>query len=156
MTPTYSFALGARIPSGLAPEIVAGELAKIESKHGSLKPAAVVASARPKRSPLHACFEWDDARAAEQHRLHQARILIAVVTVTFDGEGGATEPVRAFVHVGAADERRYVNISSALASMETRQMLVQRALREAEGWRQRHKNLHELSAVFAALDEVAA
>lgn len=49
--------------------------------NGVLTPEAVVADAADKSSPLHSEFEWNDKRAAHQHRLNQARELIRKVTV---------------------------------------------------------------------------
>lgn len=41
-----------------------------------LHPEAVVERAKDPDSPLHSHFEWDDAKAAESHRLNQARQII--------------------------------------------------------------------------------
>jgi len=87
MKRTYSFAPGARIPSGLAPETVAGELERL----GWFNIPAVVADAKSPQSPLHACFEWDDEVAAEKYRDHQARTLIDSVLMTFDEGDRETE-----------------------------------------------------------------
>ncbi len=62
---------------------IAAELQRIsEQHHGRLTPEAVVNEARDPASDLHNCFEWDDATAADQHRLNQARELIRGVKVT--------------------------------------------------------------------------
>jgi hypothetical protein len=50
---------------------------------GRLTPDAVVADARDPESPLHEQFEWNDEKAAGQHRLAQARALIRSVEVIF-------------------------------------------------------------------------
>lgn len=42
-----------------------------------LTPQAVVEQARNPTSILHAFFQWDDQKAAQQHRLDQARRLIS-------------------------------------------------------------------------------
>jgi hypothetical protein len=51
------------------------ELIKIE-KESDLTPDNVVATAAHPKNPLHDYFEWDDIKAANNHRLHQARQLI--------------------------------------------------------------------------------
>ena len=38
-------------------------------RDGKLKPEAVVEAAKDPASPLHARFEWDDGKAAQEHRL---------------------------------------------------------------------------------------
>lgn len=46
---------------------------------GTVTPEQVVEAARPDDAPLHGEFNWDDASAAHQHRLDQARTLIKSV-----------------------------------------------------------------------------
>lgn len=46
-----------------------------------IEPQAVVDKARSPDSPLYSFFEWDDTKAAAQHRLLQARQLIRRVKV---------------------------------------------------------------------------
>lgn len=52
-----------------------GRLQEI-AQGGRLTAKAVVEDARNEDSPLHAEFEWNDAKAAEKFRLEQARTLI--------------------------------------------------------------------------------
>jgi hypothetical protein len=49
---------------------------------GSITPQDVLDDARAPDSPLHGLFQWDDATAAEAHRLDQAREVIRQVRVT--------------------------------------------------------------------------
>lgn len=69
---------------------VLSELKGLEGADGKLHAAHVVDAARSPASPLHALFTWDDATAAEERRLEQARGLIrsyrvAIVTTTASG-----------------------------------------------------------------------
>lgn len=48
---------------------------------GSVKASVLVARAKPKNSPAHAGFTWDDKKAAEEFRLEEARRWIRVVVV---------------------------------------------------------------------------
>jgi hypothetical protein len=50
--------------------------------HGSVRTTDLVDAARPKESPAHAAFEWNDRKASEEYRLIQARRWIRVVTIT--------------------------------------------------------------------------
>lgn len=52
-----------------------------DANGGILTPDAVVRSARPRNSPLHDRFTWDDKLAGAAHRLNEARQLIRMVTV---------------------------------------------------------------------------
>lgn len=56
-------------------------LADLEDANGRLTPDDVVADAQNPDSPLHELFQWDDAKAAHQHRLDQARQLITTIRV---------------------------------------------------------------------------
>lgn len=58
-------------------------LIALEDENGRLTPEAVLAAAKDPDSPLHGHFEWDDGKAAAEHRLHQARTLIRSVKVEF-------------------------------------------------------------------------
>jgi hypothetical protein len=58
-------------------------LAELEDETGRLTPEAVVTAAKDPKSPLHGHFQWDDATAATEHRLNQARALIRSVRVEF-------------------------------------------------------------------------
>ena len=54
----------------------------LEFHKGHLKPEDVLTAANANReSPLGQCFEWDDAAAAEEHRIDTARRLIQIVKV---------------------------------------------------------------------------
>ena len=60
-----------------------GHLEAIAAAHGgTLRPEDVGKAARAADHPLHSRFEWDNAKAAEAHRLDQARSLIRSVKVT--------------------------------------------------------------------------
>lgn len=50
--------------------------------NGRLTPERVLDDAKRPESPLHKHFQWDDQKAAEQHRLDQARDLIRTVKIT--------------------------------------------------------------------------
>jgi hypothetical protein len=53
---------------------------------GRLTAEMVVEAARDEESPLHDFFTWDDAAAAAEHRIAQARALIRSVRVVFRTE----------------------------------------------------------------------
>lgn len=53
----------------------------LEDKRGRISARRVVEEAQKPSSPLHKLFEWDTAKAAMRHWLHQARQIIGTVTV---------------------------------------------------------------------------
>lgn len=90
----YSFRPGSRV-KGVKPAAVAAELDRIRQSEGKVTPAAVVEAAESPSSPLHGAFDWDDATAAHEHRLLQARAMIRAVVVTYPDE----TPRTVYVHV---------------------------------------------------------
>lgn len=71
------------------------ELLRLKNLHGTLTKAAVVESAESAQSPLHADFEWNDAKAAKAHRLEQARHIMRSIMIVWDesNASGETEQV---------------------------------------------------------------
>lgn len=111
----------------------------------------VLDEARPKNSPIHEMFEWDNATAGERWREEQARgymRALIVVMPTADGD----RPVPAFISTGRGEG--YTTTSTVLTNDVMRRALLKRALGEAQAWRRRYETLRELSGVFSALDVV--
>jgi hypothetical protein len=134
----------------------AGEaLAQIERRYGSIKPETVIKEAGKPRNPLHKFFEWDDTKAAHEHRLWQARSLIKSVHVKIIGDTRLDKAVRAFVNVPSNDgkDRQYENIVSVMSDTAKREYLLKKAENEIKNWRDRYEDLEEFSLVFSAIDD---
>ncbi len=56
---------------------------RIVAEHGGIRAAELVAAARPKDSPAHGGFEWDNKKGADQYRLIQARQWLRAVRVVY-------------------------------------------------------------------------
>lgn len=56
----------------------------IYQRDGQVKPSVLVEEARPSDSPAHDAFEWDDKKAGNEYRLHQARSWIRTVEIVID------------------------------------------------------------------------
>ena len=114
---------------GLTAPVAARELERIAAANGGrLMPADVVKAARPKRSVLHPCFEWDDSEAAEKFREWQARHIIRDVrlVIQYEDERIIT-PV--FVSVRKDDEERSYQRSVDVLSDED---MTERVLEDAK------------------------
>jgi hypothetical protein len=126
---------------------------------GILRPKDVVEEARPRSSPLHSYFTWDNGKAAEQWRLEEARRLIVSVRVSIQVEDRV---VYAPAHVSLASDRLrsgggFRPLKKVLDRAAWREELLQTALAELESMRKRYEMLAELAAVFAhARNRVAA
>jgi hypothetical protein len=127
------------------------ELERIRARHrGELEPSVVVKESRSRSSPLHACFEWDNARAAQLHREEQARLLIRSVRIAED----AAEPQRAYVNVKTAEGSRYIPTSVAMADALMRRQVLQDAMILLQGVRQRLSSLKRFERISTALDSL--
>lgn len=132
----FSFRVGSRV-KGVKPDVAGRELARIRKERGGLKPEVVIEEARPKNSPLHTAFTWDDSKAAHEYRLWQARSLIRAVCVVPSDQPDLT-PRAVYVHV--PDDESYQPISvvvetpdmfdSAIAELKMKLASAQRSVDE--------------------------
>lgn len=125
-----------------------------QASGGKASAADVLAEAARSTSPLHSFFEWNDTKAAHEHRLEQARRLIRSIEVR--RVGAPEDRVRAFHVVKAGPGEGYAPIGEILKSVDMSAELLKRAKRELEGWAQRYARLRdaaELAGVFRGLEE---
>jgi hypothetical protein len=155
--------VGARLSEAQA-QFIGG----IATKHGGLAaqhaaPALIEASAA-ETSPTHGLFEWDDAKAAGEHRLHTARRLIGSVMIVLreDDEGNPEATAPAFVSIRVESEqermeRFYFPSRAAMEDDKLREQVfteVERRLRSAKMFA---GSVKELAAVVdGAIAEAAA
>jgi hypothetical protein len=154
----YEFKDGARFQRAAHnadPNLVGARLELLRKQQkGELTPVDVVKDGRDEKSPLHPFFEWDDGKAADQHRLDQARGLIrAVVAVYVDGKNPARR-MSAFVHIPEGDASHYRDTVHALSQKRTRDIILQQAWREFQAWRRRYEELDELASLFDVADKL--
>lgn len=117
---------------------------------GLLTPEAVVEFARPKTSPLHKRFLWDDTEAAHQYRLWQARQMISVTVRYVDMDGKRT-PTRVFVSLSPDRDRRhggYREMVDVLSDSSLRKQMLNDAVNEMELFEMKYQTLNELSKLF--------
>lgn len=63
------------------------KIVELKKKYADLKPRELVEAARPKDSPIHDYFTWDNTEAAEKYRLMEAaRYLLLRIEVVRRGE----------------------------------------------------------------------
>lgn len=122
-------------------------------QNGRLESKDVVKAAKPKSSPLHPHFEWDDRAAADAYRVTQAGYLIRSIQVEIAKPTGELAPIRAFVSVVRDEDRSYTSVEHAMSDDELRQQVVQQAWSELQSWRKRHAELVEFAKVFAVIEK---
>lgn len=124
------------------------ELAALASR-GRLSPKRVVSWARSNRgSALHACFLWDDTRAAQQYRIWQARELIVSVEAVY--EDGKRRQVYVSP-ISTRGPRGYHRLVDVMSDEDLRMQFLTQALDELERVCEKYADLCELAGVRAAV-----
>ena len=118
-----------------------------------ISPADLVADAKPKKSPLHALFEWRDSVAAALHREQQAADVLralVVVSVEMDDPFSAPKTEHCYVGVGVRREgSKFTALSVALADDDLRAQVFADARRQIRGL---HRRLQEFQEAAKAVD----
>jgi hypothetical protein len=87
-------------PSGVSAQIFGEAAETIVDQTGGVRPKDMVDLARSKRHPLHVAYEWDNAIAGEEHRLHQASEYLRSLSIRrLNLETQRSETRRGFVSV---------------------------------------------------------
>jgi hypothetical protein len=148
---------GARINNAQA-AVIAPKLFELEQRDGHLTPEAVLEDARSPRSPLHQFFEWDDSKAAEQHRLATARTLTRAVAYrvkVLEGDAAKYTPMFVRLREGEDEKPVYVPLTRAMASPSLRDQMLDNARRDLETWIRRYRTLTALANVMPLAEELA-
>lgn len=134
---------------------IIAELRALAARNGGIvQPDAVVAAAKRATSAMHGWFTWDDGEAAEKWRLHQARNLLRV-TVEYLSSDKSEDPVRVFVSLRSdKEEGGYRRTADVMTDDELRDHLLAEACADMEAFKAKYRRLHELSAVFEAVQTV--
>ncbi len=122
-------------------------LAAISSAHGGqLRPEDIVEARNPAHA-LHRHFEWDDAKAAHQHRLETARRLVRVIRV----ERGPNEMRRAYLNTwNDQGHRSYRTIDDIIASQSLKDQILEQAEEDLAAWQRRYSDLVEICNLVEA------
>lgn len=153
MSMVYQWKSGSRFPIGA--QIAAERLRQIKGSCGEITPRRVVDDATDEQSPLHRCFEWDDAKAADNYRLHQARVMISCICVAKVEDSDVGGETRAFVHTEIGSPR-YEPIDVAMSQPDMRAELFEKARHEITQWKLRYASYSAFSKIVSAIDETLA
>ena len=127
---------------------------KLESE-GRLTPQDLVEEARPIDSPIHKGFEWDDAKAAENYRRHQASIMIrAIVVRESEVIENGREDVSVKIFNLAEKGGSYESLRTILLDEDKTENLLARAKEELGYFRKKYSQIQRLSKVISAINEV--
>lgn len=149
----YDWTPGSRYPIGA--QIAAERLNQIKRDRGVLTPRTVLDDARNGNSPLHKCFEWDDAKAADAYRMGEARSLIGAIVIAKIDDKVIPKETRAFLHT-MIDGPRYEGAEIALVRADMRAEALAKARAEIKAWRSRYAAYSEFAQVHSAIDGLLA
>jgi hypothetical protein len=126
-------------------------------------PDLIIDDARNPDSPLHDYFEWDDKKAADHWRKHQAQNLLVKIETKILLPDGRTSWTRAFhpvriefVETEPAPPQRiriWTSKEQILQNAEFRAQIIARALRELQTWQNTYRQYQELDEVFRAIEQ---
>ena len=141
--------------NGLVPvpaNVAGAEFERIAEEKGRLDPEDVVEASKSEDAPLHCCFEWDDAEAAREYRLVQAKDLIRlIVTIPEKKDDDNPEPVRAFI---STRQYGYQPLTTVLSVPDLREEMLRNAMRDMEAFTAKYKNYSELEPIIGAITVV--
>ncbi len=147
-------------------DTVGETLERIERENGGVSRKAFLDASRPKDSPTHALFEWDNKIAAERYRLQQSGRYIRdlKVTVILQEETPVnvtlkSEPWEGPAYINAGERRQsgvqYSNVFDAMKDEVKRANMLSNAKAELMIFQRKYKTLDELSGVFREIEKVA-
>lgn len=138
-------------------EIVGAYLIELQRIGVQITAENIEQDARNPRSPLHPYFEWDDARAAYQHRLEQARLLIRSIEITVVRPSGKEDRIRAFHAVKDESNGRrkiYVPTKTVFSNDIYAEQIIERARWELKTWMDRYEQYDSLADEVKAVKDI--
>jgi hypothetical protein len=141
-------------------EGVIKEIVEVEKQSG-LTAENLLEKAKDKCSLLHNLFEWNNSKAGEKWRLHQARVLINEVKIIINEKVMyAFENVRVSINQPLNDKeerefkREYKQVIEIFNNKEYRKQVVQSALESISYWKEKYSEYQELNPIFVSIEEV--
>lgn len=142
---------------------------ELKEENGELlRPAFVVEKAKPKNSPIHDFFEWDDRIAGQKHREWQARYLLGSIEV-IEVVNNEDHAVKAFHNITVAakeddggKERGYVTLQDIKENQDYLDIVLENAKNEMIAWEKRYSQYEKLrkfrpiKPVFDAIKRINA
>lgn len=139
---------------------------ELAERKGTLTAEIVLEAAKPKNSPLHSHFDWNDTAAARKYRLIQAAELIRRIKVEYEISDTKTVTIRAFHNVvpeerpestgeeiPASAKGFYVPLETALSVESYRSQLLANCKRDMASFRQKYSALNEIGDVISVIDQ---
>jgi hypothetical protein len=105
-------------------------------------PKRIVDAARPRRSPIHTLFMWDNDRAGEQFRWMQARRYVSQLEVVLvEVKGSRAISTRGFWSVQIGKDRGYVPRRRVLSERDLKLQVIATARGELESYIRKYQSV---------------
>lgn len=130
---------------------VAGQVLTSMEKEGRLSTRNLVDDSKKKSAPLHDYFEWDDAKAADGYRLHQASNLIHSLIIQEDED--AKEQQQVFYNIKSVGST-YYSVDSIKSNADLFNALEAQAINELKSFQTRFNGIKRLQPVMNAIEEI--
>lgn len=162
-----------RLNGNFDPRVVGEYLEETRAKyHGVLTSASLLDESRDKNALLHDCFEWDDSKAAEKHRMRQASTIINMVQVTIVKDYPKTidtnvsimrnSPKKVDMYSSIRrgktrpgnDSFGFVRTQDGLKDPEIRSQILTKAKRQLDYWAEKYRHLMEFDQVVQEIDKL--
>jgi len=130
------------------------EIVRKNASDGILRAEDVVEYARDESTSLHSRFEWDEATAAHDHRVWQARKIISVAVTMIPQ---SSNPVRAYVSLSpdrTATGGGYTPIVKVLRNKAKREQMLVDALADFRVFEGKYNHLRALVPLFAVAKKI--
>src|SRR3990167_9555092 len=123
---------------------------KDKSPNGGVQAKDVVEHSRPEEAPLHSQFEWDDAKAGEEWRIQQARVLMSQFTIENNSDVRAVSHVIYELETGETD-RAYFTYETIQARPELKKAFLKQFAKHVESMKRKYA---EALSVYKLINEV--
>lgn len=135
-------------------QVVGERLTQIRKARGQLTPQDILQEAGRESSVLHPYFEWDNDKAAVEHRLSQARHLVACVVLVQSDEYEIKKPLRAFVNISYEDSNSYESVIEVMSNAELRERVLDTLESEMQRQKEKLESFTELTEVIDGIEIV--
>src|SRR4029077_8202701 len=128
---------------GADPQRLGDALETIAAENdGRLTPRAMVQKARARGHPLHPHFEWSDKKAADAHRLQQARKIVHAIRIVDESQPQAP-PRIAYLSVAPGDGSgfSYRPRSAIEDSARLQRLVFEQAEKDLASWERRYSEI---------------